>query len=235
MQFSRQPCVPPAGEERVDPRPGRKVGRHRPPLDAVVDEVAHRVDHLPVAVALRPAAAARQPSRNRQQIPHHSPLGITHVRAVAGPSIWLVDGVPEPVREAVTPASGGTGPGNHDHATLRQRGLLLLAGLDNRELPRALLPRPRTGQLARTSTLFEPSPTLQADREQAVRGCPVWGVSYPVRAGLWSRAMPGMAWWAPSPLSRQSRRTFPFFSATGHVPSGLAPGGGRRSPPLGVV
>lgn len=26
------------------------------------------------------------------------------------------------------------------------------------------------------------------------RGCPVWGVSYLVRARLWSRAMPSMAW-----------------------------------------
>ncbi|WP_217242242.1 hypothetical protein [Streptomyces sp. AC555_RSS877] len=38
-------------------------GRHRPPFDAVVDEIAHRVDQLPVAVDLRPPAPARQPSR----------------------------------------------------------------------------------------------------------------------------------------------------------------------------
>jgi hypothetical protein len=28
----------------------------------------------------------------------------------------------------------------------------------------------------------------------AARGCPVWGVSYRLRAMLWSRAMPSMAW-----------------------------------------
>jgi hypothetical protein len=46
------------------------------------------------------------------------------------------------VGEAVTPTSGRTGPGIHDHATLRQRGLLILAGLDDRELPRALSSMP---------------------------------------------------------------------------------------------
>src|SRR5690606_30711209 len=103
--------------------------------DAVVDEVADRVDHLPVAVALRPPAPARQPPRHWQQVPHGCPLGITHVRAVPGPALRPVGRVPEPVGETVTPRSGQTGPGTRDHATLRQQGLLLLAGLDIRELP----------------------------------------------------------------------------------------------------
>lgn len=69
VQLGHQPCTPPGGKEGIDTRPGREVRGHRPPLDAVVDEVAHRVDHLSVAVALWPPAPARQPSRHRQQIP----------------------------------------------------------------------------------------------------------------------------------------------------------------------
>jgi len=46
------------------------------PLDAVVDETAHHVDHLPVAAALRTPAPIRRPSGHRQQIPHRRPLRI---------------------------------------------------------------------------------------------------------------------------------------------------------------
>lgn len=99
VQLGHKSRIPPAGEEGIHPWPGREVRRHRPPLDAVVDEVAHRVDHLPVAVHFRPPAPARQPSRNRQQIPHQSPLGIAHVRAVPGPAPRPVGRVSEPVGE----------------------------------------------------------------------------------------------------------------------------------------
>ncbi|MFD3344610.1 hypothetical protein ACWHA6_34255 [Streptomyces anthocyanicus] len=38
--------------------------------DAVVDEVADRVHHLPVTVALRPPTLPGRPARNGQKIPY---------------------------------------------------------------------------------------------------------------------------------------------------------------------
>jgi hypothetical protein len=70
----------------------------------------------------------------------------------------------------------------------RPRGLLLLAGLDNRELPRGLPSCPRTRQLTRSSTLFETRPTTRTDREQPVRQ-PLWGE--PLRSWPQRRALPG--------------------------------------------
>ena len=101
MQFDHQPRIPPAGEEGVDPAARASSGGHRPPLDAVVDEVAHRVDHLPAAVALRacrpgpratPAPAAdpaRGPTRHRS-CPSRTGAGASagrpHSRTDAGDS-----------------------------------------------------------------------------------------------------------------------------------------------------
>lgn len=169
VQLGHQSRVPPAGEERIHAWPGREVGRHGPPLDAVVDEVAHRVDHLPVAVALRAAAPARQPSRHRQQVPHRRPLRIAHVRAIPRPALWPVGRIPEPVGDTVTPRSGRTGPGTHDHATLRQQGLLLLAGLDNRELPRGPSSMPARRPTHPIQHPVRTRPSRRTDREQPVR------------------------------------------------------------------
>ncbi len=61
VQLGHQARVPPAGEEGIHARPGRKVAGHRPPLDAVVDEVAHRVDHAAGGSSL-PAARPGLPA-----------------------------------------------------------------------------------------------------------------------------------------------------------------------------
>ncbi|MFC9932182.1 class I SAM-dependent methyltransferase [Streptomyces sp. NPDC127190] len=127
------------------------------------------VDHLPVAVALGPPAPAGQPTGNGQQFPYQGPLVIAHVRVVPGRALRPVGRVPEPVGETVTPRSGPTGPGNHDHATLRQQGLLLLAGLDIRELPRGPSSMRPHRQTHPGQAPVRTRPTTRAEREQPVR------------------------------------------------------------------
>jgi hypothetical protein len=70
--------------------------------------------------------------------------------------------------EAVTPRSGWTGPGSADHATLRQQGFLLLAGLDNRELPKGPSSMPADRPTHPYQHAVRTPPTARADGEQAV-------------------------------------------------------------------
>jgi hypothetical protein len=74
--------------------------------------------------------------------------------------------------KTVTPRSGQTGLGNRDHATLRQQGLLLLAGLDIRELPRgpSFMPPHRPTHPIQDSV--RSGPIARTDREQPVRSRP---------------------------------------------------------------
>ncbi|GAB7109634.1 hypothetical protein JCM4814A_79490 [Streptomyces phaeofaciens JCM 4814] len=104
---------------------------------------------------LRTAAPVRQPSRHRQQIPHPRPLGITQVRAVPGTAFRPVGRVPEPMGETVTPRSARTGPGNHDHATLRQQGPCFSLDSTTASCQEALPSCPTAGQLTRSRTPFE--------------------------------------------------------------------------------
>jgi hypothetical protein len=92
------------------------------------------------------------------------------------------------VGEAVTRRSGRTGPGNRDHATLQQRGLLILAGLDNRELPRGPSSMPGYQPTHPIQGAVRTEPTTRADREQAVRQ-PLWGE--PLRSWPQRRAATG--------------------------------------------
>jgi hypothetical protein len=120
---------------------GRRVIGLEQYLEALAEEEAPAVAVVSQRKPVGPRRAV--PHRNdavgaevhRQQFLHQCPLRIVHVRAVPGPALWPVGRIPEPVGKTVTPRSGRTGPANHDHARLRQQGLLLLAGLDNRELP----------------------------------------------------------------------------------------------------
>lgn len=68
--------------------------------------------------------------------------------------------------ETVTPRSGRTGPGNHDHATLRQQGLFLLAGLDNRELPRGPSSVPHQPTSHPLQDPVRTRPSARPDRER---------------------------------------------------------------------
>lgn len=70
--------------------------------------------------------------------------------------------------ETVTPRSGRTGPGDRDHATLRQQGLLLLAGLDIRELPRGPSLIPRHLQSHPIQGPVRGRPSTRTDREHPV-------------------------------------------------------------------
>src|SRR5512147_420075 len=71
--------APPAAEEVVDGPPPGIIRGQRGPLDAVVDQVAHRVDHLAVAVLLQPSAPAIQPGRHRHRSTHLGPLRVRHI------------------------------------------------------------------------------------------------------------------------------------------------------------
>lgn len=64
------------------------------------------------------------------------PVGVASGHSGWSTALRAVGHVPEPMGEAVTPGSGRTGPGGYHHVTLRYQGLLSLAELDNRELPR---------------------------------------------------------------------------------------------------
>ncbi len=84
----------------------------------------------------KPDAGKRINGRKRHLLTDTLGLLLAVLVTPAGPTIWPVDCAPEPVGEAVTPTGGRTGLRDHDHATPRQQGLLILAGLDIRELPR---------------------------------------------------------------------------------------------------
>jgi len=70
---------------------GREVGGQRPPHRPVVRQVADAVDDVAHAVARGAAALACQPCRVRQQRLADRPLGVAHVRGVAGPAPAAAD------------------------------------------------------------------------------------------------------------------------------------------------
>ncbi|GFH38964.1 hypothetical protein SCWH03_52280 [Streptomyces pacificus] len=122
----------PAMLECADGRPGREVGRHRPPLDAVVDEVPHRIDHFAVAETLRVAPAATQPARHRHHPPDDLPFLVRQIgRVDAGPQ-RPVTGIAVQVSETVTlrgePQVGQRTIGQDDGSVLHD-GALFLAWL----------------------------------------------------------------------------------------------------------
>ncbi|RPE27102.1 hypothetical protein EDD90_10783 [Streptomyces sp. Ag109_O5-1] len=140
MELLDQGVVAPAAEEGIHPVPRWEVDRHRPPLDAVVNEIADRIEHRAVAIPLRPAAPPAHPARRRQQRPDLSPLLVRHVRRVPALPFRPVSRVAVHVREAITRWSGRVGLPGHRHGRLRHRGLLLLYGFDTHELFRRPLP-----------------------------------------------------------------------------------------------
>jgi hypothetical protein len=99
------------------------------------------------------------------------------------------------VGEAVTPTSGPTGLGNRDHATLRQQGLLLLAGLDIRELPRGPSSMPAHRTTHPNQAPVRTPPITRPDREQPVTQ-PLWGE--PRRSWPQPRALPGRSTYCPT-------------------------------------
>ena len=77
-----RPALVPAVGHVIDGAPVRQVRGHRPPLDALLDQVADRV-HVIAAAPLRGAAApAGPPGRSRQRRLDDLPFPIAHVRRV---------------------------------------------------------------------------------------------------------------------------------------------------------
>lgn len=142
VELTDQGMVAPAAEERINPVPRREVRRHRPPLDAVVHEIAHRVQHGPVAVRLRLPSPAPHPARHRQERPDHGPLRIRHVRGIPPNTLRMIGRVPEPVSDAITRRSNRVELHRREHVQLRQQGLLDLGRLRNPELPRGPVAMP---------------------------------------------------------------------------------------------
>lgn len=136
VQLAEQALDPPAPVEGVDAVPCGEVHRHGPPLAAVVVQVAHRVDHLPVTVALRLPAPPLQPAGHRHRVAHDGPLLARHVRGVHRPPIRTVDRIPEPVSEAVTRRGRPVGRDRRRDGRLRHQGLLGVRGFNNSALPR---------------------------------------------------------------------------------------------------
>ncbi len=97
----------PAVEEPEHRAPGREVGRHRPPLDSVVDEVADRVHDLAPRVGLRPAARDGAAGRDGQQGLDQRPFGVGGVRRVAA---GAQTGTPPSLVSAVIRPVSGCGP-----------------------------------------------------------------------------------------------------------------------------
>ncbi len=122
VELGGQTLVPPAPEEGVDAVPRGEVHGHRPPGDTARDQVAHRVHHLPVAIALRLAAASLQPAGNRHRVAHDRPLRIAHVGRIPRAPVRPVPGVPEPVSEAITLRGGRVGRHRRRHERLQHQG-----------------------------------------------------------------------------------------------------------------
>lgn len=93
----------------------RLVARHRRPMTvrrfhAVVDEVAHSVEHLAVAVRLRTTALCQEPGRHRHRGTDLGPLRVRHVTRIAAWPPPRSDRT-EPVHVAVTPRGDRGAPG----------------------------------------------------------------------------------------------------------------------------
>ena len=82
----------------------------------------HRVDHLPVAVALRLPAAALQPAGDWHRVAHDCPLRVAHVGRISRPPVRPITGVPEPVSEAITRQGDRVGRQRRRRGRLRHQG-----------------------------------------------------------------------------------------------------------------
>lgn len=121
-------------------RPG-----HCPPRDPARDQIADRVQQLPVTVALGPSAPPLKPGRHRWQWPNGRPLRIRHVRRIPAHPNGMVGRVAVHVREAITRWSSRVETSVRERVQLRQQGLLVLLGsVRTSELPRgpAFMRRP---------------------------------------------------------------------------------------------
>lgn len=124
VQHLKQSLIPPATEEPVGRRPVREVHRQRPPLGPVVIDIQHRVDHLPVAVALRPPAAPGHPRRHRHQRADHQPLSVREIRGIHRPPCRAIRGVAVAMRQAVTRHGAAAGILGSAGVQQGQQGLL---------------------------------------------------------------------------------------------------------------
>ncbi len=106
VELGDQPVLAPPAEEGVNAAPGREVRGHGPPRDSARDQVADRVQQLPVAVALGLPASALEPGRHRQQRPHGRPLRVRHVRRILAHPIGMTGRVAVHVREAIARDGG---------------------------------------------------------------------------------------------------------------------------------
>src|SRR5207247_7856069 len=110
---------PPAVQRVVDAAPVREVGGHRPPPDALPDQVADRVDGVAAAALRRAAAPALLPGGPWQRGLGDRPFGVAHVRRIArcpGAAADAARAAAAPHRPAscpgvVTTAPGLAGPG----------------------------------------------------------------------------------------------------------------------------
>lgn len=139
VELLDQPVVAPAAEERIHPVPRREVHGRRPPLDAVVDQVADRVKERPVAVCLRLPA----PARHRQQWPDAVPLRVRHVRGIPPTTLRTIGRVSETVSDTITRRSSRVGLHRHERVHIRKQGLLVqLLASTTTELPRSPVSMP---------------------------------------------------------------------------------------------
>ena len=136
VQFTRVVVRTPAAEEVVDRPPVREVDRQGHPLHAVVDEVAHGVEHLAMAVRLRAPAPLEEPGRHGHRGADLGPLGVRHVTGIAACPPPRSDRT-EPVHVAVTPRGDRGGRRHRVTAQLvRQRASLVVLGVVTASLPR---------------------------------------------------------------------------------------------------
>jgi hypothetical protein len=136
VELPDQGVVAPAAEECVNPVPRREVSRHGPPLDAVVDQVADRVQYRPVTVRLRLSAPAAQPAR--QQRPDSGPLRVRHARGIPPNTVRGIGRIPEPVSDTITRRCSRVELHRRERVQLRQQGLLDLGWLRNPSYQEAL-------------------------------------------------------------------------------------------------
>lgn len=123
VELCDQLVLAPAAEKGVNPAPVGEVRGHRPPRDPARDQIADRVQQLPVTVALRPAAPPLKPGRHRQQRPDGCPLSVRHVRRIPAHPIGMIGRVAVHVREAIARQGGRVEVNGVERVQQRQQGL----------------------------------------------------------------------------------------------------------------
>ncbi|SBU96653.1 hypothetical protein YW3DRAFT_05831 [Streptomyces sp. MnatMP-M77] len=126
VELCDQPVLPPPAEEGIDPAPGREVRGHRTPGDPARDQVADRVEHRAVAVALGLPAPAFQQGRHRHPRSHSRPFRVRHIRRVPAHPIRMISRVPVHVRERSTRLGSRVERCGRERVELRQQRLLEL-------------------------------------------------------------------------------------------------------------